>query len=295
MDLHFPPSGCYVVAVSGGLDSVSLLDILAKQSNYNLTVAHFDHGMREDSRLDYLFVKSLAKKYGLRFIGARAELGKEASEATARMARYDFLFDAIDKTYAKGIVTAHHQDDRLETLFINLIRGTGRKGIGSIREQKNIFRPLLNVTRKQLESYVLTCGLVWRDDPTNFQDRYLRNRIRHQLLPKLSLLQRQELVALMDAQAEINKQIDDLLKALLNYEDIRRLNKQTLSQLSYKESREVVATWLRENNLVNFDHRTIERLTVAAKTKPAGTKIDVYGTARVKVEKEFLALSYQER
>lgn len=295
MDLRLPQSGCYIVAVSGGLDSVSLLDILAKQSGYVLTVAHFDHGMREDSQLDYLFVENLAEKYGLQFIGAQAELGKQASEATARTARYDFLFDAMNKTGSNGIITAHHQDDRLETLFINLIRGTGRKGISSICEQKTIFRPFLNVTRQQLESYALTCGLTWRDDPTNFQDKYLRNRIRHQLLPKLTMLQRQKLVALMDAQTEINRQIDELLRARLNYEDIRHLNKQALSQLSYKEGREVVATWLRENNLINFDHRTIERLTVAAKTKPAGTKVDVYGTARVTVEKEFLALSYQER
>lgn len=284
-----------MVAVSGGLDSVSLLDIMAKSPGYNLTIAHFDHGMREDSRLDYQFVKSLAKKYGLYFIGARAELGEETSEATARRARYAFLLDAMNQVKAYGIITAHHQDDRLETLFINLIRGTGRKGISSIREQKNIFRPLLNVTRQQLELYALRHGLSWRDDPSNFKDKYLRNRIRHQLLPKLTMSQRQELVTIMDAQTEINSQIDELIKAWLNYEDIHHLNKQTLSQLSYKEGQEVIATWLRENNLLNFDHKTIERLTVAAKTKSAGTKVDVYGKARVTVEKKFLALSYQER
>src|SRR3989344_5293986 len=114
----------YIVAVSGGVDSVVLLDMLIKQKEHNLVVAHFDHGIRVDSDADARFVWELAKKYELSFEVRREELGDAASENTARSHRYAFLRD-IAKKYSATIVTAHHADDVVETIAINLTRGTG--------------------------------------------------------------------------------------------------------------------------------------------------------------------------
>src|SRR5580704_3560158 len=115
MDVVLPKSGSYVVAVSGGVDSVVLLHRLQKQPGLRLVVAHFDHGMREDSAEDRRFVKALAQAYGAPFVYDEGHLGSGTSEAEAREARYNFLRRVQAASDAQAIVTAHHQDDLLET------------------------------------------------------------------------------------------------------------------------------------------------------------------------------------
>src|SRR5579872_4982441 len=105
------PSGTYVLAVSGGVDSIVLLDILSRDQTLKLIVAHYDHGMRVKSDIDARFVANVAKKYGLDFFSETGHLGYLASEATARILRYEFLFKVKKRTNAQAIITAHHQDD----------------------------------------------------------------------------------------------------------------------------------------------------------------------------------------
>ncbi len=295
MNVCLPQPGRYLVAVSGGLDSVCLLDILAAPKKYDLVVAHFDHGIREDSYIDHDLVASLADSYGLKFISAKGELGNSTSEAVAREARYDFLFRAKRQFAVDAVITAHHLDDRLETLIINLIRGTGRKGLASIGQSSGLIRPLLKVTRSELKDYGFARKLVWRDDPSNKDEKYLRNYIRMNVLPRLSPKDKNNLTKLMDRQAEINAQIDQLISGLLNREDIKKLSLSTLKSLPFNASKELVATWLRDNNLINFNRKTIERVVIAAKTQRPGRQINVYGKARINVEKTNLALVNLER
>ena len=113
----------YVVAVSGGVDSVVLLDVFSKIKHHTLVVAHFDHGIRTDSVHDARFVEALAKKHTLTFETLREELGADASEEKARDRRYAFL-RSVAKKYDGRIVTAHHSDDAVETIAINMSRGT---------------------------------------------------------------------------------------------------------------------------------------------------------------------------
>lgn len=167
------------MAVSGGVDSVVLLDILSRQNDSELIVAHFDHGIRDDSHLDAEFVKSLANKYGLKFESRREELGPKASEELARDRRYGFLRELAGKYDAK-IVTAHHIDDVIETIAINLLRGTGWRGLSVL--DSDIIRPLTDKTKSDLVKYAKENGLDWRDDITNSGDKYLRNRVRKNLL-----------------------------------------------------------------------------------------------------------------
>jgi tRNA(Ile)-lysidine synthase len=144
------PKGRYVVAVSGGVDSVVLLDLLTKTNN-QLTVAHFNHGIRQDSAKEEALVKQLAKRYGLEIKIGNGKLGLEASEETARKARYDFLESVRQKHQADAIITAHHQDDLIETALINLLRGTGPHGLIAIAKNPNILRPLLNCNGKKTQ------------------------------------------------------------------------------------------------------------------------------------------------
>jgi tRNA(Ile)-lysidine synthetase-like protein len=173
----------YIVAVSGGVDSVVLLDMLAKgelfTGNPRLLIAHFDHGIREDSADDAVFVKSLAEKYGLPLETRREELGKGASEEKARDRRYAFL-RAVAKKHKAKIMTAHHADDIVETVAINLTRGTGWRGL-AVLDSSDIERPLLDKTKAELLKYAQEHNLDWREDATNQDTKYLRNDLRQKL------------------------------------------------------------------------------------------------------------------
>ena len=295
MELNLPNPGRYVVAVSGGLDSTCLLDLMVARPEYELSVAHFDHGIRQNSKNDLDFVANLAAQYGLPFLSSNARLGSNASEAEARTRRYRFLRQALNETKSEAILTGHHQDDRLETLVINLVRGTGRHGVSSIGISSDIKRPLLNVSREELKTYAQERALTWREDPTNNDDKYLRNYIRHHIMPRITGSDKASLVHLMNRQSELNQQIDTLAASFIDQNDLSKLNLKPLKLLPFKESRDVVSVWLRLNQLFNFDRRTLERLTVAAKTKRPGTLINVYGKTSAEVGKDFLALYNTER
>lgn len=173
--------GCkkYIVAVSGGVDSVVMLDMLAKSGAYELVVAHFDHGIRPDSGSDARFVAELAAKYGVPFELGEGNLGESASEEQARNARYAFLYD-IAKKHDGRIATAHHHDDVIETIAINLTRGTGWRGLAVLNSAK-VERPMLEYRKHELHEYALRRNLEWVEDETNQTDIYLRNRTRRQL------------------------------------------------------------------------------------------------------------------
>ncbi len=176
----------YVVAVSGGVDSVVLLDMLIKKAiyqlpstNYHVVVAHFDHGIRPESADDAEFVRQLAEKYNLPFETRREELGAHASEELARERRYTFLREVAKKHDAK-IMTAHHADDVVETIAINLTRGTGWRGL-AVLDSPDIERPLLDTPKAELVAYAKKHGLEWHEDATNQDTKYLRNDLRQKL------------------------------------------------------------------------------------------------------------------
>lgn len=209
--IKLPFKGTYVIAVSGGVDSVALLDILSRHRKFKLVVAHFDHGMRADSQGDQKFVAGLAERYGLPYETERRELGQAASEATARKFRYDFLFRVRQKHFAKKIITAHHADDVIETMIINLIRGSGWRGLCSLKNTPDICRPLLSVSKADILTYAKARKLSWKKDSTNDDEHYLRNAIRQQLSP---LIDRQAWLDLYLAQKKLAETIDQELARL---------------------------------------------------------------------------------
>jgi tRNA(Ile)-lysidine synthetase-like protein len=295
MRLNLPKSGRYVIAVSGGVDSVVLLDLLANTKRYELIVAHFDHGIRTDSGSDRRLTETLADQYHCKFIYEEGRLGAKSSEALCREARYNFLNRVVQETGSSALITAHHLDDRIETMIINLLRGTGRKGMSSLRETISVKRPLLGTEKQELIAYAHQHNLSWREDSTNADERYLRNIIRKRLQDKLSAADKQRLAAIIDDQEKINARLDQLILELIGGNQEGRLKRAIINSLPYNESKELIATWLRANNLLNFDHKTIERLTLAAKTKRPGVKMDIYKRTQMVITKEFLALKVNER
>ena len=212
----------YVVAVSGGVDSVVLLDMLVQSadSDYDLIVAHFDHGIRPNSSRDALFVKKLAKEYGLDFITERAELGPQASEATARTARYRFLREVMRCRKARAVITAHHLDDFFETVVMNFHRGCHRRGLVSLKSEACLLRPLLRLERQKIVDYAQKRRLAWIEDPSNDNLKYLRNYIRHKIMPKLTAQHRKALLTICDELALSNRELDQFFGKLLEVSEL---------------------------------------------------------------------------
>lgn len=166
----------YVLAVSGGVDSIVLLDMFIRHLPVSrLIVAHFDHGTRDTSGDDAVFVETLAKGYGCAYVGRREELGAGVSEAQARKRRYAFLHTVAREAGAR-LVVAHHLDDLVETVALQLQRGTGWRGLTPFGQ--NVDRPLLSMTKQDIMQYAAEHTLLWREDETNQSDAYARNRIR---------------------------------------------------------------------------------------------------------------------
>lgn len=173
-------------AVSGGSDSMYMLSVLLEQGGRRICAAHFNHGMRgAESDSDAQFVKNYCDGLGIECIIGRAD-SELKSEEDARNARYAFLERARVELNCELIATAHNADDNAETVIFNLARGTGLKGLCGIPERRgNIIRPILNVSRSEIESYLEERGIPHVEDSTNAGLDYSRNIIRHKVMPVL--------------------------------------------------------------------------------------------------------------
>jgi tRNA(Ile)-lysidine synthetase-like protein len=188
------PAGPALVAVSGGPDSVALLDLLVEtrgSHGLELIVAHADHGIHPDSGEVARRVELLAGAYGLRVVTGRLHLGAEhqyPTETAARTSRHGWLRQVAAREGAKTIFLAHHADDQAETVLFRALRGTGVAGLAGIApvdEARRLLRPLLPFRRPALRRYARSHRLRWRDDPTNASADPAHNRIRLELLPRI--------------------------------------------------------------------------------------------------------------
>jgi tRNA(Ile)-lysidine synthase len=182
------PGARVVVAVSGGPDSVCLLHILRELKIPVVGVAHVNHKLRgEASEEDQGFVAALALEMELEFYCATAVCGAGNLEQTARRARRTFFQDLIRRGVADRVALGHTLDDQAETVLFRMLRGSGLAGLAGILPvtAEGLIRPLLGVTRGQVEAYLRERGIPWREDASNLEPRFARNRIRHELLPRL--------------------------------------------------------------------------------------------------------------
>lgn len=295
MDIKIAP-GTYVVAVSGGVDSMVLLDLLRRQPGVKLVVAHFDHGIRPYSYMDRELVRTAAKQHRLPFVYHEGKLGPNASEEAARKARYDFLHAVRNASGAQAIITAHHHNDALETAIINLMRGTGRKGLSSLHANELVHRPLLRIPKQVLRAYANDQGLVWREDPTNQDTKYLRNHVRHNILPQFSDQQLEQLASIVRYTHDINRELDAQLTHYLHLQPaVNKLDRRTFVLLPHNVAREVLAAWLRNHGIRDFDQKTLERLVVGAKTLASGRVVDIINGHNLTVTNDYLALTLSDR
>ena len=219
------PRETVLVGVSGGVDSLALLyalHTLRHQLDCQLHVAHLDHGFREDSAGDAVYVAEQADQLGIPISSIRIDVPqlmrdqKLSAEVAARQARYQF-YECISKRIgATKIALGHHRGDQAETVLMNLLRGAGAsglKGILPVREGKFI-RPLLAFSRKEIEDFVAQLGLQPRCDATNYQLNYLRNRVRLELIPALERAYNPNIQSVLNQTAELLQVESDYLEMI---------------------------------------------------------------------------------
>lgn len=181
-----------LLAISGGIDSVCLADLLLK-SGYNIEFAHCNFNLRKlESDQDEIFVSNLANKHKIPFHHISFDTNNYASsnklsvQMAARELRYKWFEKVRREISADYIAIAHNQNDNIETFFINMINGSGLKGLRAIQNKNNfIIRPLMFASRNQIEEYVKSESLNFREDSSNISKKYQRNKIRHELMPLL--------------------------------------------------------------------------------------------------------------
>ncbi|HEX9781028.1 MAG TPA: tRNA lysidine(34) synthetase TilS, partial [bacterium] len=233
-DALLQPGDRVVVAVSGGSDSMALLALLAElrgRMRLRLTAAHVDHQLREGSTEDARFVESHSRSLGVPVVIERRDVAAACArrgwsiEEGARHVRYDALTAVAVRVSAAAIAVAHTADDQAETVLMRLLRGAGPAGLAAMSPRRPatasadapaVIRPLLGVWRRELTEYLRARAVPWREDPSNTDRRFLRNRIRHDLLPLLEREYRPNIRAALAQLASQCRAETELVEAALD-------------------------------------------------------------------------------
>ncbi|GAB6099794.1 tRNA lysidine(34) synthetase TilS [Halanaerocella petrolearia] len=287
-----------LVAVSGGLDSLSLLHILRKlQSEYQLDlhIAHLNHRLRGQAALaDAQFVKEIANSWQIpvtiEAYDVKAYQKKEglSLEDAARQVRYNFFFELMNELGFDKIALGHHADDQAETVLMKFLRGAGLKGLGGIAPKNDkLIRPLIEVTKKYLEDYCKQQNLTPRLDETNLEAVYKRNKIRLELLPVLEKEYNNNIVATLNRTAEIFRTEDDYLnqqaKETLQEITIKQSEKQLVIdlekflQLHTALQRRIIREAVRycKDDYQDLYYQHIESIMKLATTKETGKRVEL--------------------
>ena len=189
------PEGLLLAGLSGGADSVALLRLLCLRAGpERLRAVHVNHGLRgEASDGDEAFCRALCEQTGIPLTCVRLSLPEDCGEGEAREKRYGAFRSAYETFGAQALILAHHRDDQAETFLLHLLRGSGSRGLSGMAEYSEwngmrLWRPLLAFTHKELTDALQDAGQPWREDGSNRENRFLRNRVRNELLPLMEAM-----------------------------------------------------------------------------------------------------------
>jgi tRNA(Ile)-lysidine synthase len=274
----FPVTDPYLIGVSGGRDSIALLNLLIELGYQKLVVCHLNHRLRgAASRADARFVEKTARSLGLdceigtTAVGALAKRSKLSIETAARFARLAFFVEVARRRHCSRIFLAHHADDLVETALLNLFRGAGPAGMASMRRisvhhigktQLTILRPLLGIWRSEIDGYVREQGLEFREDATNRLLRPSRNRIRHRILPDIEKQFGRDVRKTIWRAAQIWSEEEALLDSLVPRETIfsAKLPAATLRTLPVALQRRTILRWLRAQKISDISFDVVENI-----------------------------------
>jgi len=287
----FPLQERYLIGVSGGRDSVALLQWLVNFGYQKLVVCHFNHQLRGPvSDADARFVEKVAKKYQLGFelgsanVHARARKKKLSIETAARESRYSFFAKVAKRRRCHTIFLAHHADDLVETFLINLFRGAGTTGLAAMREVSMrrvggidlaIVRPLLGVWRKEIANYVTAHGLKFREDASNKNLSSFRNRMRHRIIPYLEKSLGRNIRSAIWRAAVIAREEENWIDRQLPASRDVELLVTKLRTLPVALQRRAISKWLREQNISEVGFDVVERVRSLLDPNARAAKINL--------------------
>jgi tRNA(Ile)-lysidine synthase len=275
---QFPPSGRYLIGVSGGRDSVALFHRLIELGFRRLIVCHLDHQLRgRAAKADAKFVERLSVRLsaecelGRTDVAALARRTKQSVESAGRNARYQFFARIARRRRCRTIFLAHHADDLVETFLINLFRGTGPTGLSGIRQVAQqtvegtglqVVRPLLGIWRSQIDAYVESRRLEFREDETNQTLGPLRNRMRRRIIPYIEKQFGRTVRASIWRAATIAGDEADWLASLVDSKKTtaRELPVKQLREQPRALQRRTIHRWLQLQDVVDLNFETIERV-----------------------------------
>lgn len=273
--VRFPPGRRYLIGVSGGRDSVALLDSLLNAGYRRLIVCHLDHQLRgRASTADAKFVRTYAAKWNLECdlgrtdVATQARRTKQSIETAGRNARYEFFARIARRRRCRTVFLAHHADDLVETFLLNLFRGAGPVGLSAMCPvatrpvngvQLTIVRPLLGVSRAEIDSYIRERGLKYRDDASNDSVASMRNRVRHRIIPYIEKQLDRNIRRALWRAATITADEAEWADALLDPgATTRELTVKELRELPRALQRRMIQRWLQSHGVVDLDFDTIE-------------------------------------
>jgi tRNA(Ile)-lysidine synthase len=306
-----PRGGTLVVGLSGGKDSVALVDAVAslrRRRGFRVVAAHLDHGLRPGSADDAAFCAALCERLEVPFragtadVRARAARERGGLEQAARRERYAYLRRVRDEEKAVAIAVAHTRDDQAETLLLRLLRGAGATGLGGMRPRAgDVVRPLLAVSREEILAHLRERGLDWREDPSNADTAHRRNRVRHELIPYLeerfnpgiraALARTASLLA--DEAAHVRAEADALLAAIAREEGgALVLGRAALANAPTPVARAAVRQGLaRAGGLAQVGALHVERILQLARAKaPSGRRLPLPGGREARFTRDAVRL-----
>jgi len=295
------PGQRLLLGVSGGADSIAMLHLvleLVPKLHLQLEVGHFDHQLQETSAGDRAFVEKLAKEHGIPVHCSEWQT-PSPSEDAARNARYDFLMGVAQGRRCDALVLGHHLEDRLETLFLRLGRGSGLRGLAGLRWRRpdfvDIVRPLLGCQRQELETWLYDRDLPWRNDPSNDDLRYARNRVRHVMLPALEDLgpgwRQRAQESLEDLGAAWDWMQKQALEVASRAGRPGALDRAALKELPDLLLRTVLQIWLEDQGIQNLRREHLEEVARLATNGQTGQICLLPGAVRCKIEAERLVVA----
>ena len=266
------PSTQLAVAFSGGLDSTVLLHATIKaHGKKNVHAFHVHHGIQKEADQWQAHCKAVAKKFGCHFDTRNVKLNKQSNiESQARNLRYEALTQMCEAHKIQDLLLAHHLDDQAETVLIQLMRGAGLPGLSAMPQVKSnelihLWRPFLNMRRKDLEIYAKEHQLTWIEDPSNEDETYRRNAVRKSILPTLEKFQKGAIENLArsakhlgEAQGLLNQLADIDLGLIETKEGLSKTNLIRLYKTSQARATNALRRWLSKNGLA---YPSEERLT----------------------------------
>ena len=256
-----------VLGVSGGPDSIAMLDILKsikneKIINFEIVVAHVNHLIREEAIDDEKYVQDYCEKNNIEFYCKKVEVQKIANnekigtEEAGRNIRYDFFKEIMEKTNSNKIAIAHNKNDKIETIIMNLLRGSGisgLKGIEPVRE-KIYIRPIIECERNEIEEYCEINHLQPRIDKTNFENEYTRNKIRNIVIPYIKNEFNPNIVETLNRLSEVITEENDYMN---------QITENTYKKILVEKNKEQIILKLKEfNQLHNVEKNRVVLLTI---------------------------------